>query len=201
MMKTTLALVSLSLFACGKSDKKAAPAVQIDVAGVNALVPATFKDKVVFDKKEVVEERGKRSKTTYTLAAPKDWEPGDMKMFAKLRPKTGWGNFTEVTLGSNCDGECSPKDWAATSEKVNFKQFREGDWKILKEESSKTNHLVIAQSDKRVLVSYAWWTDGASKYNTCTADLDPSFGDDAAPPMADLAPAFAKACQAVSVSD
>ena len=150
MMKTTLVL-SLSLLACGKSDRgtSAPAAAPLDVPGVNALVPATFKDKVVFERRDISEQRGKHSKTTYTLAAPKGWDPGDMKMFAKLRPKTGWGNFTEVMVDGNCDGQCVPKDWAAASEKVNFKQFREGNWKILKEDSAKTNHLVIAQSAKR----------------------------------------------------
>ena len=67
-----LALLPASLLACGKSDKaaadkKAAPA--IDAAAVNALVPADLKAKLVFDKTDIVEERGHHN-VTYTMAAP-----------------------------------------------------------------------------------------------------------------------------------
>ena len=186
-----LSLLLIVAAACGKSEtKSAAPAAApIDVAGVNALVPAELKDKLVFEQRDILEERGK-STATYTMAAPKDWEQ-DGKMFASLKPKSdaNLGFFTKVSVGSNCDGTCEPKDWAKTSEKVNFSQFRNG-WTIKKDEQTKTNHLLIAEKDDRVEVSYAWWTDGARKYFTCSASLE---GEVKA-----AADAFAKACQAVS---
>src|ERR1700709_1968429 len=98
-MKNVLVLALIPLLACGKSDKsdkagsKAAPAS--DVAGVNALVPAELKAKLVFDKTDIVEERGKHS-VTYTMAAPKGWA-SKMKGFASLHPAddANLGFFTE----------------------------------------------------------------------------------------------------------
>ncbi len=188
MKKLALLLVAA---ACGKSDSSSAPpATPIDLAAVNALVPADLKDKLVFEQRDLVEERGRHSKTTYTLAAPKDWEQG--KMFASLEPKrdANLGFFTKIIVGSNCDGSCEPKDWAKTSEKVNFSQFRTG-WKITKDEQAKTSHLMIAEKDDQTNVTYAWWADGARKYYSCSASLE---GEIKA-----AADAFAKACQAVAI--
>ena len=183
-----LALLLLAA-ACGKSDKAAAPpAAKIDAAAVNALVPAELKDKLVFEERTLEEERGKRSKTTYTLAAPKDWEQ-EGKMFAKFKPKGNDYFFTGLQVGSNCDGTCEAKDWAKTSEKVNFAQFRNG-WTIVKDESNKTNHLMIASKDDQTNVTYAWWVDGGRKYFTCSATLEKD--------LMKAADAFAKACQAVN---
>ena len=98
-----------------------------------------------------------------------------------------------MPVGSNCDGSCEPKDWAKTSEKVNFAQFRGEGWKIVKDESNKTNHLMIAQKDTSTYVMYAWWSDGSRKYWTCSATLD-------AAELQGAGDAFAKACQAVNVS-
>ena len=195
-MKTSLAVLLLAS-ACGGS--KEPPAVKIDPAAVNALVPAALQSKIVFEQTSVEEERGRRSKTVYTLAAPKTWKAdGKMKMFAKLSPpnEDGYGNFTEISLGSNCDGACEAKDWAKVSEKVHFKQFR--DKKIVKDELGKTNHLMVVESGDDTHVLYAWWADGGDHYYTCTATLSKGFSDSAPDPRA-AAPAFEKACQAVNV--
>jgi hypothetical protein len=189
-----LALALPLLPACGKSadkaDKaKAAPA--IDVAAVNALVPADLKAKLVFDKTDIVEERGKHS-VTYTMAAPKGWT-SKMKGFASLHPAddANLGFFTELSVGSNCDGTCEPKEWGPVADKVNFKQFA-GD-KVIKNETTPTSRLLIAsREDKTTFVVYAWWTQGARRYNTCTATLDEA--------VKTAGDAFAKACQAVSVT-
>ncbi len=175
---------------CSKSSSSAPKAAPIDVAGVNALVPAELKDKLVFEQRDIVEERGKRSKATYTMAAPKDWEQ-EGKMFASLRPKSeaNMGFMTDLRVGSNCDGTCEAKDWAKTSEKVNFAQFRDG--KIIKDELGKTNHLMIAEKGDSTYVVYAWWADGGRKYFSCSASLEKE--------VKAAADAFAKACQAVSV--
>jgi hypothetical protein len=188
-----LSLLLLVAAACGKSDKSSAPAAAaIDVAAVNALVPADLKDKLVFEKRDIIEERGKRSKATFTMAAPKDWQQ-EGKMFASLKPKSeaNLGFFTGITVGSNCDGTCEAKDWAKTSEKVNFAQFRTG-WKIIKDDATKTSHLMIAEKDDQTNVTYAWWSDGGRKYFTCSASLEGA--------VKTAGDAFAKACQAVSVT-
>ena len=193
-MKNVLVLALVPLLACGKSDKsdkasKAAPA--IDAAAVNALVPADLKAKLVFDKTDIVEERGKHS-VTYTMAAPKGWT-SKMKGFASLHPAddANLGFFTEVSVGSNCDGTCEPKDWAKVADKVNFKQF-EAD-KVIKNVTTPTSRLLIAsRDDKTTFVVYAWWENGARRYNTCSATLDE--------PVKAAGDAFAKACQAVAVA-
>jgi hypothetical protein len=186
-MKNALAC-ALLLVACGKSDSKktaaAPPAPKLDIAGVNALVPAELKDKLVFEQRDIVEERGK-GVATFTLAAPKGWEQSN-KMFAKVKPPSGasdLGFMTSFGVGSNCDGTCEPKDWAKTSEKVEFAQFRDG--KIVKDELGKTSHLMIAEKGGTTYVVYAWWQDGARKYASCTASLEA--------PVAAAAPAPAAA--------
>jgi hypothetical protein len=190
-MKTYFVAAVLVASACGKDkggDKGGgAPAVKIDPAAANALVPAELKEKIVFEQRDIVEERGK-DKVTYTLAAPKGWENSN-KMFAKLRPKDDLGFMTSLDVGTNCDGSCEPKDWAKTSEKVNFAQFRDG--KIVKDESNDTSHLMIAEKNGTTYVVYAWWGKGAKKYASCMATLEA--------PAAPAAPAFAEACKAVSI--
>lgn len=195
-MKTFAGLFVFA-FACGGSGKEP-PTAKIDVAAVNALVPDALKAKIVFEEKAVEEERGRKSTTVYTLAAPKTWTAGDMKMFAKLRPPSadGFGNFTEISLGSNCDGACEEKDWAKVSEKVDFKQFR--DKKIVKDDLTKTSHLMVADDGDDTFITYAWWVDGGSNYYTCRATLSKGFSTEGPDPRA-AAPAFEKACQAVNV--
>jgi hypothetical protein len=191
MMKTSL-LLSLSLLACGKSDKAAdskAAAPAIDVAGVNALVPADLKAKLVFDKTDLVEEHAHRN-VTYTMAAPKGWA-SKMKGFVSLKGSDDLGFFTSLEVGSNCDGSCQPKDWAKVADKVNFAQFDKD--KVIKNEVKPGSRLLIAERDgKTTFVVYAWWTEGAKQYNTCTATLDE--------PVKTAGDAFAKACQAVGVA-
>ncbi|MDQ3299666.1 MAG: hypothetical protein M3619_24065 [Myxococcota bacterium] len=194
-MKTSLVLLALSVAACGKPDKSepaSSAAGAIDVASINALVPAELKDKLVFEQRVVEQERYK-VKTSYTLAGPTRWKTSDEKMFASLSAPTDDGfNATEISLGtySLCDGPCGAK----ASEDAYFKHFRTEPWKITKDESGKTSHLMVAEftTSDSVHIMYAWWQDGATSYNTCSVTLD-------APDIRKAAPAFEKACQAVNV--
>jgi len=192
-------LVLVIAASCGKGDKKenggggGTSAAKLDVAGVNALVPAALKDKLVFEQRDVKEEGGHHA-PTYTVAAPKGWEQ-KMKMMATLRPPDGsnLGFMTEFHLSSNCDGDCVAKDWAATADKVNFAQFKTNGSKIDKDEKGKSDRTLVATTDDgKKYVVYAWWEDGAKRYHYCTATLEKE--------VADAAPAFEKACKAVSVS-
>jgi hypothetical protein len=179
-----------------------APKPTIDLAAIQADVPAALKDKLVFEEREIVSKMGSKEEV-YTMAAPKSWKPGDMGMFAKLKPDSadGFGNFTELHLSSNCDGACVAKDWAEVSEKVNFAQFRKDDFKVVKDEKSATDHLMVATSKdgKTTYVTYAWWTEGKSPYFTCRATLEQGFSDGADPRGA--APAFERACKAVGFDE
>jgi len=198
MMMRTLLVLAVSVLACGKGgdkagdkagDKGAAPAAAaIDVAGVNALVPADLKAKLVFDKTDVVAEMGRHIRT-YTLAAPKGWT-SRMKGFASLKGGDDLGFSTSLDLGSNCDGTCEPKDWASTSDKALFSQFAKD--KVIKDEKKPNSRLLISERAKSTFVIYAWWENGAKRYHSCTATLEEV--------VKGAAPAFEKACQAVTVS-
>jgi hypothetical protein len=192
-MSNKAVLIAVLAAACGKassssSDKAAAPSVAIDAAAVNALVPAELKAKLVFEKTDIIEDRG-RHNTTYTVAAPKGWKQ-DMKGFASLKGPDDLGFLTSFRVGSNCDGTCEPKDWAKVSDHALFAQF--GDWKVQKNDVTPTSRLLIAEKDDNTTVVYAWWENGARKYHMCSASLEQ--------PVKSAAPAFAKACQAVGIS-
>lgn len=207
MTRAALVLLPLlGLVACKSNADTSKPApklapVTIDPAAVNALVPANLKDKLVFEKRTVEEARG-REKRIFTLAAPASWKPGEMSIFAKLRAPDadGFGNSTEIGLSSNCDGRCEPKDWDKVVEKVEFAQFRDGSYKILKDEASKTDHMLVAQKDSTTHIRYAWWADGGSNYLGCSATLDKGFAaDESKPDIQAAAPAFQAACKAVTL--
>jgi hypothetical protein len=164
-------------------------AAPIDVAGVNALVPAELKDKVVFEQRDLVEKRG-RHKTTFTLAAPKGWTQ-KMDAFASLKPdRDDLGFMTELEVGTNCDGECTAKDWAASVEKV-YANYLQGN--VLKDVKGDHTRTIIAEQGTMTLVVTARWEDGANQYTSCGATLERQ--------AKDLAPAVEKTCQAVSVRE
>ncbi|HEY0986529.1 MAG TPA: hypothetical protein VGD80_05720 [Kofleriaceae bacterium] len=194
-----VALVAVA--GCGKpAEHKESAAAQgadtarvvVDVAAVNALVPAGLKDKLVFEKRELVIERGKR-KTTYTVAAPRGWAQSST-MFAHLRADDRANMSTRLEVGSNCDGECSPKPWQAIANRVNFAPRAAGR-KVLKDEAGPGRRTMVAVVDsggaRTTDVVVAWWSDGAKRYHTCMASLGEGFQE--------AAPAFDRACQAVAI--
>jgi hypothetical protein len=184
-----VALSSLAI-GCGKKGGGDAAAKPLDLAGVNALVPAPLKDKLVFEERKIEEERGRHTKV-YTVAAPKAWVPG-FKGFAQLKPddKEADSFMTKLSVGTNCDGSCEPKDWGATVGKV-YESYLKG--KVIKDEKGKNSRTIIAEAGDQRVVLVATWTDGASEYSSCEATLDK--------PWFDAAPAFEKACQVVNVSE
>lgn len=195
----------LAALGCG-GDSKAPPKVDIPAdhaAAVNALVPADLKDKVVFEVAAYPEHDFNKG-TTYRAALPKGWkvthmgelEPADADNFGS--PTLG---RTRFGIGSNCDGECKKKDWAATSDKVDFAQFTGGkiDGKVLKDEKTEHGRLLVfeharggpfADKDVAIRIVRAWWTGDSAKYFTCRAELGA--------PAKELAAAFEKACSIVS---
>jgi hypothetical protein len=185
-----IAIVIGALGACGKKKAQGGgEAKPIDVAAVNALVPASLKDKVTFEKRDIVEKRGSHSSTTYTVAAPKGWKQ-EMESFAHLKPDKDMGFMTQFEVGTNCDGECVSKDWAATVEKV-YESYLKG--KVIKDEKGKNSRKIIAESGDMTVVVIASWQDGDKQYSTCGATLEKE--------VKDLAPAIEKACESVTVSE
>ncbi len=187
-MTRRIAIV-LMLVACG-GKKKTQEAKPLDVAAVNALVPAALKDKVVFEQRAIVLKQGRRD-TTYTLVAPKGWKQ-QTEMFGNLKGDDKAGFFSAFTVGSNCNGECKEKDWDKESDTADFAPLAKG--KVAKDDKKPGRRTMIAESDgstKTTVVVTAWWTEGDKNYHHCRAELDEA--------IKDAAPAFEKACSIVNI--
>jgi hypothetical protein len=190
-----LVALGAAFVACKSEPEGSAPSASataaeapIDVDGVNALVPSAIRDKLVFEKRSIVEERG--DKTIYTVAAPKGWTQ-ENKAFGRLRPPEG-GIHLDFDVGTNCDGVCSPKDWNTTVEKV-YASYLTG--KVIKDEKREGGRTIVADildGSARVVI-VAWWKDKDDHYSHCNATLS---GD-----LKDAAPAFERACQVVNVRE
>ena len=183
--------LGVAIAACGKDDRAATkrPAVMIDVAAVNALVPPALRAALVFEQRALVIERGQHT-TTYTMAAPRGW-PQTSTRFAHLQGDPG--TVTRLEVGSSCDGECTPRPWAAVADRVNFAPRAKG--KVRKDDQGPARRTMIADVERggarTTDVVTAWWTDGASRYHTCIAWLGAA--------LQDAAPAFERACQTVAI--
>lgn len=205
MTKAIAIVCVLAAAACGgkkdggepgadKADKAAGPTFAVgtlDVAGVNALVPAALKDKIVFEKRAIAVKRGHRT-ATYTVAAPAGWKQA-MDSFGDLKADDKGGFFSDFSVGTNCDGSCEEKDWSAVSDKATFQPIA-AHAKVLKDVKGEGTREMLAQdtdNTKVTTVTYAWWKKGDSKYYLCRATLDPA--------VADAAPAFEKACSALTL--
>jgi hypothetical protein len=180
----------IALASCTGDPRDPRPA--IDAAAINALVPAALKDKLVFERRDLVIQRGPR-KTTYTVAAPHSWiQHGDMS--AHLRPDDLPGVAAHFEIGSNCDGPCTPKPWEAVATKVHFTP-RAGR-KVIQDVKAPGRRTMIVELERAGVptteVIVAWWTEGARNYHTCKASLGAA--------LQAAAPAFAAACQAVAVA-
>lgn len=215
---TRLAIVTLVTLglaaACGKGDSKegaagaksGAGAVSAEqVAAINAALPAELKGKLEFEAGRIVENE-KRGRA-YKAAVPKGWVKGFMEGELKPADADNFGQSptlgkSRMSLGSNCDGTCEKKDWAAVSDKVMFAQFTGGkiDGKVIKDEKRATGRTVVfernpsgafPEKDVAVYVLTAWWEPDASRYHTCQAELGV--------PAKGAVGAFEQACSGVIV--
>ena len=156
--------------------EKALPEVQAAVAADGP--------KVEFEAKLVDRDR-------VIAAAPKGWSESKVIPGNYEPPQDGGlGFMTRYSVGTNCDGTCSPKDWKATADKVDFAQFAGEQFQVVKDEALKdpAGRVLVATAEegKRTYVTVARWTDGASRYYVCRATLDEE--------AKALVPAFEKAC-------
>jgi len=151
-------------------------------ATINALVPAKLADKLTFATRELTDQ----FKFTFSLAAPADWVQAEG--FATVHPPGEEAFGSAMRISKTCAGVCTPKDWAAVTEKEEFASMRSS--KLLEDKLSATSHLVIAEANEVTVIKYAWWKPDASRYAICSATLKA--------PYREAAPAFAKACQAVA---
>ena len=220
-MTKQLIVVLVCATACGKKGADAPPVTKADADAVNAAVPADFKGKIEFEVGAIKDDFGHHT-TTYSLILPKGWKKGFMP--GSLEPADGdsFGSKTlgktSISVGSNCDGDCKSKDWAAVVDKVFYKQYTSGEvpGKIIKDDKQKSSRTLVFQQEpkvettttqsgtttstttatsgeKGITIITTWWTDGASQHYKCMVQLgEPAIG---------LAAAFEKLCAKVSVED
>jgi len=187
-------LVVLGLVVIGCGDKSgggassAKPSLPANaVADANAAIPKDQAGKVEF-----VEGKYEHNSEEALAVLPKGWKASGA-IPGRFAPPEGskLGFMTSFSVGTNCDGMCSAKDWAATADKVEFAQFSKDGYKVDKDEKGNGSRVLVATSKEgKVHVAAAFWKDGERRYFSCRADLEK---DDAA-----LAPAFEKACRAVT---
>lgn len=191
------ALAGAALAGCRNSDRAgelgtAGPAFAIDVAAVNALVPAALAGRLVFERRQIAVDRGGHQ-ATYTLAAPAGWAQTS-KLFAHLRPAGAPPHGPRLDIGDNCDGPCTPKPWGPIADRVHFAPLAGG--KVIKDERAAGRRTMIAElgagASATTHVVVAWWNDADRSYHACTAVLDAA--------LAAAAPAFDRACQAVAIT-
>lgn len=164
----------------------AAPAAtggSVTLAEVNAAIPEALRSKLKF-----VEGNYKDGKRSAPAIVPEGWAPAEFNPTKFLAPESAnWGIRTSYELGNNCDGMCSPKDWAPIADKVEFEQYKGKEYTITKDEKLPNSRLLIAtEKDGPTHVHLAKWKSGADRYFSCTVSLE---GEVAA-----AADAFAKAC-------
>jgi hypothetical protein len=198
VLGTVATVTALAALTACKSDRASPPAppppppVVIDAAAVNALLPAALRDHLVFERRELVTDRGGH-KATYSLAAPSGWAQTS-KLFAHLRPAGSAAQVPRFEVGDNCDGPCTAKPWEPIVDRVHFAPLAKG--KLIKDDHVAGRRSMIAElagdggSVTHVVV--AWWNDRERSYHLCSAQLDEA--------LRAAAPAFDKACQAVVIS-
>ncbi len=151
-----------------------------DPATANAAVPAELKGKLEF-----VTARDERHNLSWVT--PKGWKEGVIPGDVKPPDDASFGFMTKYGVGTNCDGTCVAKDWAAVADKVNFAQLASAGTVERDEKSSDSRTMVVALGDRRELV-IAWWKQGADHYVTCEVSME----KEAQPAAA----AFEAACKA-----
>lgn len=158
------------------------------VTDANAAIPKDLAGKLKF-----VESTFEERKAKALVLAPDGWKKSEVIPGSFSPPdNSNLGFMTKYSVGSNCDGTCEAKDWAATADKVEFAQLTGGgQFKVQKDEKGAGKRLVVASNeDGSVYVASAVWKDGESRYYSCRATLEKE--------IAAAAPAFEKACAALT---
>jgi hypothetical protein len=154
----------------------------IDVASVNALVPAKYKYKLEFASRDVTS--GLHRHVTYTVPVPKDWKSDDIGG-AQPVDKAVSGD-SSIWVHSSCDdAHCSPADWnAAIDQELKLLE-------VLRDERGDHRRVVTVKpgpTGRDLLgIKVYWWVDGEPEYHACEVRLGPG--------LQESAPAFEKACE------
>jgi hypothetical protein len=174
LLAAALLLATASVAGCADDDKdqeKAgkpapAPAPVLDVTGANAAVPETLAGKVAF-------AAGADEDDRLAVLVPEGWESTAIPDRYKPGDDLGLGFMTSYSVGTNCDGACVAKDWAAAAGETEFEQFEADNFNILEDGPLEGGgRLLVAETDDRAFVVAARWKEGAARYAFCRASLD-----------------------------
>ncbi len=212
MNRRFMVLITLAA-ACGKKEGDGAenakpdkPATAIDVAGINALVPAPLRHELVFEQREVGTDHsggGDGLKVRFTVALPKSWERKPYAVvddFAALGPPAsskldGSIQFSpEERMQERWDlpraGQQGVGRGSWTEEVSTYRR----DGMRFERDEVRPNDTTWRScgSDSARYVVYAWWQDGGKRYRICWTKLSSDVGA--------AALAFEKSCRAVAVA-
>ncbi len=129
-------------------------------------------------------------KARFSAVVPDGWTESEHMPGSFEPPKdSALGFMTRFRVGTNCDGACEPKDWAAVTEKVNLKQLRTGT--VSKEEDlGGSGKLLIASKGTSKYVQVVKWGKKSKFYISCRANLSKDAHD--------LVAAVEAACRAIT---
>lgn len=194
LLAAALLLVTASAAGCKDDDEantqagKQAPAATpaLEATAANAAVPETLAGKVAFTVGTGDEDR-------LAVLLPDGWEEsGAIPGLYRPGEDLGLGFMTSYSVGTSCDGACSPKDWTAAAGKTEFAQFETDSFTVVSDEPLEGGgRILVARNDDRAFVAAARWKDGASRYAYCRASLDGR--------ATDALDAFVQACRDLQV--
>jgi hypothetical protein len=159
MKRVGLLLVVLA--ACGNKTDKAenkVPSSQLDE--VNALVPASLRDKLTFVEREI-----KDGPYIYYAPVPKAWN--------QMRVSFTANDASESSLYvvAKCVEPCrEPADWNAEVDKI-YVEAPLPKEQVEKDERTKNSRTVLAEFKGDPMVLVARWADGKPQYLWCEAHL------------------------------
>ncbi len=151
-----------------------------DPAAANAAVPAELKGKLEF-------VAAKDDKHQLAYVTPKGWRETSIPGLVKPPDDAQLGFMTKYAVGTNCDGTCEAKDWAAVADKVDFSQLAQAGTVVRDDKADGQRTMLVKVGNRQDLVM-AWWKQGAKRYAVCRVALD----QEALPALA----AFEAACAA-----
>jgi hypothetical protein len=170
-----------------KTEKPAKPDLAPEATAATGEVPAELKDKLAFEPKEL--DEGK-----LIAVVPEGWAESEFLPGKFSPPGSEIGDGVSFSVGTNCDGACSAKDWKAVTDKVEFTGFEPPMFTVETDEKlGETGRLVVYSGGPEVHIRAAWWKADGNRYASCRADLTSSWS------MAKAA--FIRACKATAVVD
>ena len=111
------------------------------------------------------------SDDTIVAAIPARWMPHEHLRGTFLAPEDDAPFGTRLTITTNCDGMCGPKDWPVVADAVEFKRYHSPPWRVVRDEAltGAAGRILVANDDGNVEITVARWATGAERYLVCRA--------------------------------